>query len=104
MQKWMLKCAQIDIGLNLMGLGKHDEAIEHFTALIEKHPDDDELYFWRGQVFRDAGKHSQTRHTRSYLERVDYFERVEVVNTPQSTDYFEKSIKDYKKALDILLY
>ena len=96
MQNWMPKYAKVDIGLNLMNSEKYDEAIEHFTALIKKHPDDDELYFWRAQVFRSAGRHLQS--TRRYSDRVD------VSNTPESIDCFEKSIKDYHKCLELHSY
>ena len=97
MQKWMLKVAQVDIGLNLMNQDKYDEAIRHFTELIKRHPDDDELYFWRGEVYRSAGRFSQ-------LTTKSYSDRIKTINTPQSIDYFENSIKDYEKALEMHSY
>ena len=98
MQNWMPKYAKVDIGLNLMNSEKYDEAIEHFTALIEKHPDDDELYFWRAQVYRSTGRSLQT------ICKSGYTDRVNVSNTPESIDCFEKSIKDYDKCLELHSY
>ena len=95
MQKWMTKYANVDVGLNLMDLGKHEDAIKHFTELIEAHPDDDELYFWRGQVYRSAGRKLQ-QISRSY-----YSERAEIHNTDESIQFFEKSIQDYEKSLKL---
>ncbi len=95
MRNWMTKYSRIDIGLNLMDSGKHEDAIKHFTELIELHPDDDELYFWRGQVYRSAGKALQQ------VSKCYSSERAEIHTPDESKAFFQKSIEDYEKALEI---
>ena len=95
MQKWMAKVAKIDIGLNMKDRGDHEGAIKYFSDLIEKHPDDEELYFWRGQVYRSAGR-ALEQVSKSYTS-----ERAEVYTPDQSKEYFQKSIEDLDRSFEL---
>ena len=43
--------ADLQLGLNLADLDRHDEAIKHLKALLEKHPDDMRAYLALGGVY-----------------------------------------------------
>ena len=95
MQKWQLKMAKIDIGLNMKDTDRHEDAIKHFSDLIEEHPDDDEFYYWRGVVYRSAGRALQ-QVSKCYTS-----ERAETYTPDQSKEFFNKSIKDFEKSLEL---
>lgn len=97
MYKWMVEETQVCIGLNLIGLHKFDEAIEHFSEQIEDNPNEDTFYFWRGYAHRQAGLSQQINMDSYYYYEYHRSRK----NTPESIKHFSLSIKDYNKAIKI---
>ena len=44
MQDWMINEAKSNIGLNLIDMGNHEDAIDHYTREIESDPTNNDLY------------------------------------------------------------
>jgi tetratricopeptide (TPR) repeat protein len=90
--------AELQLGLNLADLDRHEEAIEHLTALLDANPDDMRAYLALGGVY-----HSQE----NYAAGAELYDRaVERIDEPTRAEwniYYQRGIayerlKQWEKA------
>ena len=87
MRDWKSNEARSHIGLNLIEMRRYGDAIDYYSKEIESDPDNDDLYFWRGRAYREAGLAIIRRNNHN--------------NTDESLSHFQSSIDDYKKMLEL---
>ena len=87
MRDWKFHEARGNIGLNLIEMKKYIEAIDYYSKEIESDPDNDDLYFWRGRAYREAGLAIIRRNNHN--------------NTDESLSHFQNSNNDYKRMLEL---
>ena len=87
MQDWMVNEVRGNIGLNLIEMRKHEDAIEYYTEQLKSAPNNDELYFWRGRTYREVALTTKRENKNQ--------------DNAKSQEYFRKSNQDYWKALEL---
>ncbi|MET0169856.1 MAG: tetratricopeptide repeat protein, partial [Aliihoeflea sp.] len=81
------RVSELQVGLNLADLDRHDEAIEHLEPLLEAAPDDRRAYLALGGVYASQQK---------FAEAAEVYERaVARITTPEPADwnlYYQRGI------------
>lgn len=98
MRKWNVQEANLMKALNLVDLGEYVSAIELLDAIALTNPNSADVYFWKGYAYRQAGLASQESY--SYYDMMSGARWVRN-NTPESTDYLQKSSECYNKAIEL---
>lgn len=81
------RVSELQVGLNLADLDRHDEAIEHLEPLLEAAPDDRRAYLALGGVYASQQK---------FAEAAEVYERaIARIDTPEPADwnlYYQRGI------------
>lgn len=104
----MKRLAEMQLGLNLADVDRHDEAVEHLAALVDEDPDDMRAYLALGGVHASREDYASAATT--------YDQAVERLQNPQVEDWrifyrrgiayermkqWEKAEPNFRKALEL---